>query len=188
MFAGRMIAPVRIAEMKIAGLIVELSNARTLACWMRNAWMSFAALHFVGWQKTPEWNCAAQKRTAQEMSVELPERLSKTAGSKFDEGCLKLTSAPQLCSAGLSAAAAVQPGQGVRRSVPQSSVRHRFAGLREVVQGKDSMLLPFRSLRLLLQSGCDRPLSAQAATCLHFVPACSELSGCRSLLKRMIFF
>ena len=53
-----MIAPLKIAEMKIAGLIVELSNARTLAYWMRNAWWSSAGLHFVGLQKTPEWNSA----------------------------------------------------------------------------------------------------------------------------------
>ena len=169
--------------MKIAGLNVQLSNGRTLADWMRNAWLSSAELHFVGSQKTPGWNyAAAQKRTVQQRSVELPERLSKTAGLKFDEGCLKLMSAPLPCSAGLTAAAAAERlEQGARRSVPQWWVRHRFAGLREVVQGKDSMLLPFRSLRLRLQSGCDRPLSAQAATCSHFVPACSELSGCRSL-------
>merc|ERR1719397_1137178 len=117
-------------------------------------------------------------RTVQQRSAELPEQLWKTAGLKFDEGCLKLMSAPLPCSAALlTAAAAERLGQGVRRSVPQWWVRHMFAGLREVVQGKDSMLLPFRSLRLRLQSGCDRPLSAQAATCLHFVPACSELSA-----------
>ena len=176
--------------MKIAGLIVELSSERTLACWMRNAWMSFAALHFVGWQKTPEWNCAAQKRTAQERFAELPERLSKTAGSKFDEGCLKLTSAPQLCSAGLSAAAAAgQLGQGVHRSVPQSSVRHRFAVQREVVQEKDLMLLQlhFRSPRLRPLSGCGRPSSAPVSSCSHFGTACSELSGCKSLIQQRYF-
>ena len=188
MFAGQTIAPLRIAEMKIAETKIQLSNARTLAYWMRNAWLSFAALHFVGSQKTPEWNCAAQKRTAQQRSAELPAQLSMTAGSKFDEGCLKLTSAPQLCSAGLSAAAAAagQPGQGVRRSVPQWSVRHRFAALREVAQGKDLMLLPshFRSPRLRLLSGCDRPLSALVSSCSHFVTACSALSGCKSLIQQ----
>ena len=165
---------------------IRLSNARTLAYWMRNAWWSSVELHFVGSQKTPEWNCAAQKRTAQQRSAELPERLSKTAGSKFDNGCLKLTSAPQLCSAGLSAAAAGQLGQGVHRSVPQWSVRHRFAGLRELVQEKDLMLLQwhFRSPRLRLLSGCDRPLSALVSSCSHFVSACSELSGCKTLIQQ----
>ena len=153
--------------------------------------MSSAELHFVGLQKTPEWNCAAQKRTARQRSAELPEQLWKTAGSKFVEGCLKLTSAPQPCSAVLSAAAAVaavvgQPGQVVHRSVPQWLVRHRFAGLREVVQEKDLTLLRshFRSPRLRLRSGCDRPLSARASSCLHFVTACSELSGCKSLIQQ----
>merc|ERR1719507_2036079 len=143
--------------MKTAELkTVQLSNGRTLADWMRNAWLSSAELHFVGSQKTPGWNFAAQMRTVQQRSAELPEQLSKTAGLKFDEGCLKLMSAPLPCSAGLTAAAAAaRPGQGAHRSAPQWSVRHRFAGLREVVLGKDSMLLPFRSLRLLLQSGCD---------------------------------
>ena len=106
-FAGQMIAPLRIAEMKIVEMRIQLSNARTLAYWTRNAWWSSVELHFVGSQKTPEWNCAAQKRTAQQRSA---ERLSKTAGSKFDEGCLKLMSAPQLCSAGQPAVAAGQPG------------------------------------------------------------------------------
>ena len=105
-----MIAPLRIADMKIVEMKIQLSNAKTLAYWTRNAWWSSVELHFVGSQKTPGWNCAAQKRTAEQRFAELPERLSKTAGSKFDEGCLKLMSAPQLCSAGLPAAAAGQPG------------------------------------------------------------------------------
>ena len=155
---------------------------------MRNAWLSSAELHFVGSQKTPEWNCAAQKRTARQRSAELPEQLLKTAGSKFVEGCLKLTSAPQPCSAGLSAAVAApgQPGQGVHMSVPQWLVRHRFAGPREVVLEEDLTLLRshFRSPRLRLRSGCDRPLSARASSCLHFVTACSELSGCKSLIQQ----
>ena len=153
---------------------------------MRNAWLSSAELHFVGPQKTPEWNCAAQKRTARQRSAELPEQSWKTAGSKFVEGCLKLTSAPQPCSAGLSAAVAGQPGQVVHRSVPQWLVQHRFAGLMEVVLEKDLMLLRshFRSPRLRLRSGCDRPLSALASSCLHFVTACSELSGCKSLIQQ----
>ena len=100
-----------------------LSNARTLADWMRNAWLSSAELHFVGPQKTPEWSyAAAQKKTVQQRSVELPEQLWNTVGLKFGKGCLKLMSAAPLpCSAGLlaAAAAAEQPGQGVRRSVPQ---------------------------------------------------------------------
>ena len=186
-FAGQMIAPLRIAEMKIVEMRIQLSNARTLAYWMRNAWRSSVELHFVGSQKTPGWNCAAQKRTAEQRSAELPERLSKTAGSKFDEGCLKLMSAPQLCSAGLPAAAAAgQLGQGVRRSVPQWSGQHKFAGLRQLVQGKDLMLLQlhFRSPRLRLRSGCDRPLSALVSSCSHFVSACSELSGCKSLINK----
>ena len=100
---------------------VPLSNARTLADWMRIACLSSAELHFVGPQKTPEWNyAAAQKRTVQQRSAELPEQLWKTAaGLKFGKGCLKLMSAAPLpCSAGLTAAAE-RPGQGVRRSVPQ---------------------------------------------------------------------
>ena len=183
MFAEQMIAPLKIAEMKIAGLIVELSNARTLAYWMRNAWWSSAGLHFVGLQKTPEWNSAAEKRTVQLRSAELPEQLWKTAGSKFDKGCLKLTSAPQLWSAELSAAVG-QLGQGVRRSVPQWSVQRRFAGLRKLAPGKDSKLLHFRSPRLRLRSGYDLPLSAQASSCSHFLTACLVLSGCKNLIQQ----
>ena len=100
---------------------VPLSNARTLADWMRIACLSSAELHFVGPQKTPEWSyAAAQKKTVQQRSAELPEQLWKTAGLKFGKGCLKLMSAPLPCSAGpLAAAAAERPGQGVHKSVPQ---------------------------------------------------------------------
>lgn len=177
-----MIAPLRIAEMKIAEMKIQLSNARTLAYWTRNAWWSSVELHFVGSQKTPEWNCAAQKRTAQQRSA---ERLSKTAGSKFDNGCLKLTSAPPPSSAGLSAAAE-QLGRGGRRSAPQWLDQHRSAGPREllVLERGLLLLLHLHSLRLRLRSGCDRPLSALVSSCSHFVSACSELSGCKSLINK----
>ena len=54
------------------------------------------------------------------------------------------------------------------------------------MQGKDLMLLQlhFRSPRLRLLSGCDPPLSALASSCSHFVSACSELSGCKSLIQQ----
>ena len=54
------------------------------------------------------------------------------------------------------------------------------------MQGKDLMLLQlhFRSPRLRLLSGCDRPLSALVSSCSHFVSACSELSGCKSLINK----
>ena len=178
-FAGEMIAPSKmIAEMKIAGLIVPLSSLKTVVGWKkRNASLSFAGSHFVGSRTTP----AAQRKmkTAQQRFA---GQLSKTAGSKFDNGCLKLTSAPPPSSAGLSAAAE-QLGRGGRRSAPQWLDQHRSAGPREllVLERGLLLLLHLHSLHLRLRSGCDRPLSAQAGSCLHFESACWGLSGCRSL-------
>ena len=184
-----MIAPWKmIAEMKIVGLIVPLSSLKIVVGWKRrNALLSFAGLHFAGSHFAGSHfvgsrTTAAAQRKMKTARQRFAGQLSKTAGSKFDNGCLKLTSAPPPSSAGLSAAAE-QLGRGGRRSAPQWLDQHRSAGPREllVLERDLLLLLHLHSLRLRLRSGCDRPLSAQAGSCLHFESACWGLSGCRSL-------
>merc|ERR1719278_339062 len=163
--------------MKIAGLTVAVSSLKTVVGWKRrNALLSFDGSHSVGSPTTP-----AAQRKRKTARQRFAGQLSKTAGSKFDNGCLKLTSAPPPSSAGLSAAAE-QLGRGGRRSAPQWLDQRRSAGQREllVLERGLLLLLLLHSLRLQLRSGCDRPSSAQAGSCLHSESACWGLSGCRS--------
>ena len=90
-------------------------------------WWSSAELHSVGSQRTLELSSVEPlKRTVRLNSAELLERWSwRTAGQRSGKRCLKLKSAAEQCSAGLSAAAAaaavavVWLELGGRRSVPQ---------------------------------------------------------------------
>ena len=87
-------------------------------------WWSSAELHSVGSQRTLELSSVVEplKRTVQLNSAEPPARWSwRTAGPRSGKHCLKLKSAAEQCSAGLSAAAVVVVWLelGARRSVPQ---------------------------------------------------------------------
>ena len=85
-------------------------------------WWSSAELHSVGSQRTLELSSVEPlKRTVRLNSAELLERWSwTTAGARSGKHCLKLKSAVEQCSAGLSAAAVVVWLElGGRRSVPQ---------------------------------------------------------------------
>ena len=84
-------------------------------------WWSSAELHSVGSQRTLELSSVELLKTTVRLnSAELLERWSwTTAGPKSGKRCLKLKSAAEQCSAGLSAAAVVWLELGGRRSVPQ---------------------------------------------------------------------
>ena len=101
-------------------------------------WWSSAELHSVGSQRTLELSSVVEplKRTVRLNSAELPARWSwRTAGPRSGKRCLKLKSAAEQCSAGLSAAAVVAWLElGGRRSVPQWLVRRRSAEPRELVE------------------------------------------------------
>ena len=102
---------------------------------------SSAELHSVGSQRTLELSSVELLKTTVRLnSAELLERWSwTTAGPRSGKRCLKLKSAVEQCSAGLSAAAAVVWLElGARRSVPQWLVRRRSAEPRELVEeGRD---------------------------------------------------
>ena len=99
-------------------------------------WWSSAELHSVGSQRTLELSSVEPlKRTVRLNSAEPPAQWSwRTAGPKSGKRCLKLKSAAEQCSAGLSAAAVVWLELGGRRSVPQWLVRRRSAEPRELVE------------------------------------------------------
>ena len=108
---------------KTAELIAELSSVRILACWRMIARWSSAEPHSVGSQRTLELSSVEPlKRTVRLNSAELLEQWSwRTAGPRSGKRCLKLKSAAEQCSAGLSAAAVVVVWLelGGRKSVPQ---------------------------------------------------------------------
>ena len=86
-------------------------------------WWSSAELHSVGSQRTLELSSVEPLKTTVRLnSAEPPARWSwRTAGPRSGKHCLKLKSAAEQCSAGLSAAAAavVWLELGGRKSVPQ---------------------------------------------------------------------
>ena len=85
-------------------------------------WWSSAELHSVGSQRTLQLSSVEPLKTTVRLnSAEPPARWSwRTAGPKSGKRCLKLKSAAEQCSAGLSAAVVVVWLElGGRRSVPQ---------------------------------------------------------------------